>query len=64
MQRLKKSDEIFQKARYLYSTTDKGNNPDIYRWNYFYTPLKVGDETIGVRIAVRDMKTAGGKSDL
>lgn len=29
----------------------------IYRWNYFYTPVKIGDSTVGVRIAVRDMAT-------
>ena len=28
----------------------------IYRWNYFYVPLKVGNDTYGVRVAVRDMK--------
>ena len=53
---LGKTDEIFSKARYLYSTGDKANNPDIYRWNYFYVPLKIGDNMAGVRIAVRDVK--------
>ena len=56
---LGKTDEIFSKARYLYSTGDKANNPDIYRWNYFYVPLKIGEDIAGVRIAVRDVKTMG-----
>ena len=51
-----KTGEIFSKAKYLYSTQDKAGNPNIYRWNYFYVPLKIGDDTFGVRIAVRDMK--------
>ncbi|MBO5005951.1 MAG: hypothetical protein J6C89_00755, partial [Clostridia bacterium] len=46
---------IFQNAQYLYSTPDYDGNPNIYRWNYFYTPVKIGEETVGVRIAVRDM---------
>ena len=55
---LYKSREIFEKAQYLYSTPDKKDNPDIYRWNYFYVPINVaGAGTFGVRIAVRDMKT-------
>ena len=48
--------EIFQNARYMYSTPDKADDPNIYRWNYFYTPVKLGDSYVGVRIAVRDMK--------
>lgn len=50
-----KTGEIFSKAKYLYSTQDKAGNPNIYRWNYFYVPLKIGDDTFGVRIAVRDI---------
>lgn len=58
-----KTGEIFSKAQYLYSTTDKAGNPNIYRWNYFYVPLKVGNDTYGVRIAVRDMKV-GNESQI
>ena len=58
------SDEIFQNAEYLYSTSDYDGNPDIYRWNYFYTPAQVGDTIVGVRIAVRDMvRTVNGASN-
>ena len=49
------SREIFQNARYLYSTPDYAGDPNIFRWNYFYTPVEIGDETVGVRIAVRDI---------
>lgn len=49
------SDQVFQNARYLYSTPDYDGDPNIYRWNYFYTPVQIGEETVGVRIAVRDM---------
>ena len=49
------SDEVFQNARYLYSTPDYDGDPNIYRWNYFYTPVQIGDQTVGVRIAVRDI---------
>lgn len=49
------SDQVFQNARYLYSTPDYDGNPNVYRWNYFYTPVQIGDEIVGVRIAVRDM---------
>lgn len=49
------SDQVFQNARYLYSTPDYEGNPNIYRWNYFYTPVQIGEETVDVRIAVRDM---------
>ena len=49
------SDQIFQNARYLYSTPDYDGDPNIYRWNYFYTPVQIGDQTVGVRIAVRDV---------
>lgn len=49
------SDQIFKNAQYLYSTPDYDGNPDVYRWNYFYTPVEIGNEMVGVRIAVRDM---------
>lgn len=49
------TEEIFKNARYLYSTGDKTGDPNVYRWNYFYTPVKIGEETVGVRIAVRDI---------
>jgi len=49
------SDQVFQNARYLYSTPDYDGDPNVYRWNYFYTPVQIGDEIVGVRIAVRDM---------
>ena len=51
------SGEIFQKAQYMYSTPDYDGDVNIYRWNYFYAPVQMGDgEIVGVRIAVRDMK--------
>lgn len=49
------SEEVFKNARYLYSTPDYEGDPNIYRWNYFYTPVDIGGETVGVRIAVRDI---------
>lgn len=49
------SDQVFQNARYLYSTPDYDGDPNVYRWNYFYTPVQIGGEIVGVRIAVRDM---------
>lgn len=49
------SDQVFQNARYLYSTPDYDGDPNVYRWNYFYTPVQIGGEIFGVRIAVRDM---------
>ena len=49
------TEEIFKNARYLYSTPDYDGDPNVYRWNYFYTPVKIGNETVGVRIAVRDV---------
>ena len=49
------SDKIFQNARYLYSTPDYDGDENVYRWNYFYSPVQIGDETVGVRVAVRDM---------
>ncbi len=56
---LYQSEEIFNNVRYLYSTPDYEGNPDIYRWNYFYTPVQIGDDVVGVRIAVRDMVESG-----
>lgn len=55
---LYQSKEIFKNSKYLYSTQDYDGNEGIYRWNYFYTPVKIGDDIVGVRIAVRDMKKA------
>ena len=49
------SEEIFKNAEYLYSTTDKRGNPEVSGWDYFYVPVKLGDDTAGVRIAVRNM---------
>ena len=49
------TEDIFRNAQYLYSTPDYDGDPNVYRWNYFYTPVKIGNETVGVRIAVRDM---------
>ena len=58
------SDQVFQNARYLYSTPDYDGDPNIYRWNYFYTPVRIGDETVGVRIAVRDLvETRNGRPE-
>lgn len=53
---LSHSDQIFSNAEYLYSLPGYEGNLNIYRWNYFYTPVQIGDTTVGVRIAVRDMK--------
>lgn len=53
------SDQIFKNAQYLYSSPDYDGNSNVQRWNYFYTPIQAGDETLGVRIAVRDMKQTG-----
>lgn len=49
------SEEIFKNAEYLYSTSDKRGNPEVSGWDYFYVPVKLGDDTAGVRIAVRNM---------
>lgn len=49
------SAEIFRNARYLYSTPGYDDDPNMYRWNYFYSPVQIGEEVMGVRIAVRDM---------
>lgn len=51
--------EVFKNAEYLYSTPDYDNDSDIYRWNYFYTPVQIGNDIVGVRIAVRDMIRPG-----
>lgn len=53
------SDQIFKNAQYLYSSPDYDGNSNVQRWNYFYTPIQAGNETLGVRIAVRDMKQTG-----
>lgn len=53
---LQHSGDVFQNAQYLYSTPDYDGDPNVYRWNYFYTPVQIGGgEIVGVRIAVRDM---------
>lgn len=53
---------IFKNARYLYSTQDYEGDPNIYRWNYFYAPVQIGENTVGVRIAVRDVIQNEGHS--
>ena len=53
------TEDIFRNARYLYSTQDYAGDPNVYRWNYFYTPVQIGNETVGVRIAVRDVANPG-----
>ena len=40
-----------------YSTPDYDGDPNVYRWNYFYTPVQIGDDVVGVRIAVKDLAT-------
>lgn len=61
---LNHSDLIFDNAEYLYSLPDYDGNPNVYRWNYFYTPVQIGDSIVGVRIALRDMKqTDSGKPE-
>lgn len=52
---LYQSEEIFRNSQYLYSMPDYEGNPNIYRWNYFYTPVQIGEDIVGVRIAVRDV---------
>ncbi len=56
---LYQTEDIFANAQYLYSTPDYENNPTVYRWDYFYTPVEIGGETVGVRIAIRDMTKSG-----
>ena len=51
--------DIFKNAKYLYSTPDYDNDTNVYRWNYFYTPVQFGDNIVGVRIAIRDMAKQG-----
>lgn len=51
------TEQIFRNAQYLYSTPDYDGDPNVYRWNYFYSPVRIGKDTVGVRIAVRDMIT-------
>ena len=51
------SDEIFRNAEYLYSTEDKSGNPDINCWDYFYVPVALGEDPVGVRIAIRNRAT-------
>ncbi len=53
------TENIFKNAKYLYSTPDYDNNTNVYRWNYFYTPVQIGDNIVGVRIAIRDMAKQG-----
>ena len=53
------TEDIFNNAQYLYSTPDYDGDPNVYRWNYFYTPVQIGEETVGVRIAVRDLAKQG-----
>lgn len=61
---LSHSDQIFSNAEYLYSLPDYEGKPNIYMWNYFYTPVQIGDTTVGVRIAIRDMKqTESGRTE-
>lgn len=58
------SDKVFRNAKYLYSTPDYDGDTNVYRWNYFYTPVQIGEDVVGVRIAVRDMApSVDGKSD-
>lgn len=51
---LSASEEIFRNAEYLYSTQDKTGSSTITGWDYFYVPVKMGGDTVGVRIAVRN----------
>lgn len=46
--------------RRYYSENQRGlekniDEDNVYRWNYFYTPVQIGEEFVGVRIAVRDI---------
>lgn len=52
---LSASEEIFRNAEYLYSTQDKTGSPNVTGWDYFYVPVKIGGDTVGVRIAIRNM---------
>ena len=51
---LSASEEIFRNAEYLYSTQDKTGNSTVTGWDYFYVPVKLGGDIVGVRIAVRN----------
>lgn len=51
---LSASEEIFRNAEYLYSTQDKTGNSTVTGWDYFYVPVKLGGDAVGVRIAVRN----------
>ena len=51
---LSASEEIFRNAEYLYSTQDKTENSTVTGWDYFYVPIKLGGDAVGVRIAVRN----------
>ncbi len=53
------TEDIFKNSRYLYSTQDYDSDPNVYRWNYFYTPVQIGENIVGVRIAVRDLAKQG-----
>lgn len=55
---LERSEELFSKAEYLYSTANDvhskaSENDRIKRWDYFYTPIEIDGELKGVRIAVK-----------
>ena len=50
------SKQIFQNARYLYSTQDYDRNPNVCRWNYFCTPVRIRTNNLCVRIAIRDIR--------
>lgn len=52
---LSASEEIFRNAEYIYSTQDKTGSPNVTGWDYFYVPVKIGGDTVGVRIAIRNM---------
>lgn len=69
---LQRTQEIFNNAEYLYSTdTDRTEYKhdtttpadQIKGWDYFYVPLQVGENTVGVRIAIRNLK-AGDESQV
>ena len=51
---LSASEEIFRNAEYLYSTQVKTGNSTVTGWDYFYVPVKLGGDAVGVRIAVRN----------
>ena len=53
------TEEIFKNSKYLYSTPDYDGDSNVYRWNYFYSPVQMGEDVVGVRIAIRDMVKQG-----